>query len=82
MPLADGNEPSIVPSPASTEASEDRDVAPWVTLMLPPTMSFDPATVSSDLYTVNADGSGLFQVTNTPDIDEFGGDWGTHAVTP
>jgi Tol biopolymer transport system component len=35
----------------------------------------------SDLYTVNADGRGLFQVTNTPDIDEFGGDWGTHPVT-
>jgi Tol biopolymer transport system component len=35
-----------------------------------------------DLYTVNADGSGLFQVTHTPDIDEFGGDWGTHPVTP
>ena len=35
-----------------------------------------------DLYTVNADGSGLFQVTNTPDIDEFSGDWGTHPVTP
>src|ERR671935_160992 len=29
-----------------------------------------------DLYTVNADGSGLFQVTNTPDISEFNGDWG------
>jgi Tol biopolymer transport system component len=36
----------------------------------------------ADLYTVHADGSGLFQVTNTPDIDEFGGDWGTHPVTP
>jgi Tol biopolymer transport system component len=35
-----------------------------------------------DLYTVNADGSGLFPVTNTPDINEFSGDWGTHAVTP
>jgi Tol biopolymer transport system component len=35
-----------------------------------------------DLYTVNADGSGLFQVTHTPDISEFGGDWGTHPVTP
>jgi hypothetical protein len=35
-----------------------------------------------DLYTVNADGSGLFQVTNTLEIDEFGGDWGTHPVTP
>jgi hypothetical protein len=35
-----------------------------------------------DLYTVNADGSGLFQVTNTPDLDEAGGDWGTHPVTP
>jgi Tol biopolymer transport system component len=35
-----------------------------------------------DLYTVNADGSGLFQVTNTPDINEFNGDWGTHPVTP
>ena len=36
----------------------------------------------SDLYTVNADGSGLFQVTQTADIDEGGGDWGTHPVTP
>jgi WD40-like Beta Propeller Repeat len=36
----------------------------------------------SDLYTVNADGSGLLRVTNTPDIDETGGDWGTHPVTP
>ena len=35
-----------------------------------------------DLYTVNADGTGLFQVTNTPDLDEGGGDWGTHPVTP
>ena len=36
----------------------------------------------ADLYTAHADGNGLFQVTNTPDIDEFGGDWGTHPVTP
>lgn len=35
-----------------------------------------------DLYTVNANGSGLFQVTNTPNLDEGGGDWGTHPVTP
>ena len=35
-----------------------------------------------DLYTVNADGSGLFQVTNTPDLAEFDGNWGTHPVTP
>ena len=35
-----------------------------------------------DLYTVDADGSGLFQVTHTPDISEFNGDWGTHPVTP
>jgi Tol biopolymer transport system component len=35
-----------------------------------------------DLYTVNADGGGLFQVTNTPSLDEGGGDWGTHPVTP
>jgi len=35
-----------------------------------------------DLYTVNADGTDLFQVTNTPDLDEAGGDWGTHPVTP
>jgi Tol biopolymer transport system component len=35
-----------------------------------------------DLYTVNADGSGLLQVTNTPNLDEGGGDWGTHPVTP
>jgi Tol biopolymer transport system component len=35
-----------------------------------------------DLYTVNADGSGLFQVTDTPDISEFNGDWGMHPLTP
>jgi Tol biopolymer transport system component len=35
-----------------------------------------------DLYTVNADGSGLFQVTNTPNLDEAGGDWGTHPLSP
>ena len=35
-----------------------------------------------DLYTVNADGSGLFQVTHTPNVDEFNGDWGTHPLTP
>jgi Tol biopolymer transport system component len=35
-----------------------------------------------DLYTVNADGSGLFQVTNTPNLNEAGGAWGTHPVTP
>jgi hypothetical protein len=35
-----------------------------------------------DIYTVNADGSGLFQVTNTPDITEFSADWGIHPLTP
>jgi hypothetical protein len=35
-----------------------------------------------DLYTVNADGSNLFQITHTPDISEFNGDWGTHPLTP
>jgi Tol biopolymer transport system component len=35
-----------------------------------------------DLYTVNADGSGLFQVTNTPNLDEAGGDWGTDPLNP
>jgi Tol biopolymer transport system component len=35
-----------------------------------------------DLYTVNADGSGLFQVTHTSDISEFNGDWGIHPLTP
>ena len=35
-----------------------------------------------DLYTVNADGSGLFQVTHTPNVSEFNGDWGTHPLTP
>jgi Tol biopolymer transport system component len=35
-----------------------------------------------DLYTVNADGSGLFQVTHTPNISEGNGDWGTHPLTP
>jgi Tol biopolymer transport system component len=42
----------------------------------------NPADEQRDLYTVNADGSGLFQVTHTPDISEFNGDWGTHPVTP
>jgi Tol biopolymer transport system component len=35
-----------------------------------------------DIYTINADGSGLFQVTNTPDIEEFSAEWGTHPLTP
>jgi len=35
-----------------------------------------------DLYTVNTDGSGLFQVTHTDDISEFNGDWGIHPLTP
>jgi hypothetical protein len=32
-----------------------------------------------DLYTVSGDGSGLFQVTNTPDLQEGGADWGTRS---
>jgi Tol biopolymer transport system component len=36
----------------------------------------------SEAYIVNADGSGLFQLTHTPDISEGGGAWGTHPVTP
>jgi Tol biopolymer transport system component len=43
---------------------------------------FVVATGQEDLYTANADGSGLFQVTRTPDIAEDGGDWGTHPLTP
>jgi Tol biopolymer transport system component len=39
-------------------------------------------TEQFDLYTVNADGSGLFQVTNTPDLQEGGSDWGTHKLLP
>jgi WD40-like Beta Propeller Repeat len=35
-----------------------------------------------DIYTVNADGSGPFRVTNTPDIEEFSAEWGTHPLTP
>jgi Tol biopolymer transport system component len=35
-----------------------------------------------DLYTINPDGSGLSQVKDTPDLDEGGGDWGTHPLTP
>jgi WD40-like Beta Propeller Repeat len=43
---------------------------------------FDPSAGQSDIYTVNAHGTGLFQVTNTPTIDEGKPDWGTHPVTP
>jgi hypothetical protein len=43
---------------------------------------FDPSAGQSDIYTVNADGTGLFQVTNTPDVGEGRPDWGTHPVTP
>jgi Tol biopolymer transport system component len=39
-------------------------------------------TLQRDIYTVNADGSGLFRVTNTPDVEEFHADWGTHPLTP
>ena len=34
-----------------------------------------------DLYTVNVDGTGLFQVTNSPDLQVGGSDWGTHPLT-
>ncbi len=34
----------------------------------------------SNIAIVNADGSGLVQITNTGDADEA--DWGTHAVVP
>jgi Tol biopolymer transport system component len=40
------------------------------------------ATEQNDLYIVNANGSGLFRVTNTPDLDEGRADWGTHSLTP
>jgi len=36
----------------------------------------------SDAYIVNPDGSGLFQLTHTPDISEGSGAWGTHPITP
>jgi Tol biopolymer transport system component len=39
-------------------------------------------TLQRDIYTVNADGSGLFRVTNTPDVEELHADWGTHPLTP
>jgi Tol biopolymer transport system component len=39
-------------------------------------------TLQRDIYTVNVDGSGLFRVTNTPDVEEFNADWGTHPLTP
>jgi Tol biopolymer transport system component len=39
-------------------------------------------TLQRDIYTVNADGSGLFRVTNTPAVEEFHADWGTHTLTP
>jgi Tol biopolymer transport system component len=35
-----------------------------------------------DIYTVNVDGSGLFRVTDTPDIEEYSADWGAHPLTP
>jgi Tol biopolymer transport system component len=41
-----------------------------------------PAGGQRDIYTVNADGSGLFRVTNTPEIEEMNVDWGTHPLTP
>ncbi|HEX9350950.1 MAG TPA: hypothetical protein VF877_06735 [Gaiellaceae bacterium] len=43
---------------------------------------FSAATGQRDIYTVNLDGSALTQVTNTPGVDEFTADWGTHPVTP
>lgn len=39
-------------------------------------------TEQFDLYTANANGSGLAQVTNTPDLQEGGSDWGTHPLLP
>jgi Tol biopolymer transport system component len=41
-----------------------------------------PGTEQRDIYTVNVDGSSLFRVTNTPDVEEFNAHWGTHPLTP
>jgi Tol biopolymer transport system component len=43
---------------------------------------FTAATDRRDLYTVDVRGKDLQQVTDTPDVDEFGSDWGTHRLTP
>jgi Tol biopolymer transport system component len=42
---------------------------------------FDPSTGQSDLYTVNPDGTGLFQVTHTG-LGAGLTDWGTHHLNP
>ena len=46
---------------------------------------FDAATEERDIYTVNVDGSGLFQVTHGDSAVLFEGDeapsWGTHPIT-
>ena len=46
---------------------------------------FLPATGKKDIYTVNVDGSGLFQVTHSgsarPGEGDQGPDWGTHPIT-
>lgn len=44
--------------------------------------SRQPGSEHSDAYIVKPDGSGLFQLTHTPDISEGGGSWGTHPITP
>ena len=40
-------------------------------------MFLESAGDQEDIYTVRADGTGLKQVTNTPDIEEFA-DWGPY----
>jgi TolB protein len=39
------------------------------------------ATGESDLYTANSNGTGLFRVTDTPNLQEGSPDWGTHRLT-
>jgi hypothetical protein len=43
---------------------------------------FSAATGDRDIFTVNADGSGLSQITDTPSLSEGLPDWGIHPVRP
>jgi Tol biopolymer transport system component len=43
---------------------------------------FSASTGDRDIFTVNADGSGLSQITDTPSLSEELPDWGIHPVAP
>ena len=68
-------------NPTNGDVSFEPVWSPDSTKLLFSRFHFANGTGEEDLWIANADGSGLTQVTHTPDFEEASG-WGTHPPTP